>query len=80
MTQTSMLVPQSLPIREGLARECKQAWQRLASPGTWWTAQERLARSAKAATPKAGAVKPSAKITQKAPAKKKAPAKATGAR
>ena len=48
MTQTSMPVPQSLPIREGLARECKQAWQRLASPGTWWTAQERLAIAAEA--------------------------------
>ena len=49
-------------------------------------AQERLAKSAKAATPKAGTVKPSAKVTQKAPAKKKAqtkkkaPAKATGTR
>jgi chromosome segregation ATPase len=39
-------------------------------------AQERLAKSAKGATPKAGAVKPSAKVTQKVPAKKKAPAKA----
>jgi hypothetical protein len=43
-------------------------------------AQERLAKSGKVATPKAGAVKPSAKATQKAPVKKKAPAKATGAR
>ena len=43
-------------------------------------AQERLAKSAKVATPKAGAVKPSAKVRQKAPAKKKSPAKATGAR
>lgn len=43
--------------------------------------QERLAKSAKAATPKAGTVKPSAKVTKKAPAKKKASAKkATGAR
>ena len=48
--------------------------------------QQRLAKSAKVATPKAGAVKHSAKVTQKAPAKKtaptkkKAPAKATGAR
>ena len=47
-------------------------------------AQGRLAKSPKAATPKAGAVKPSAKVKQKAPAKtkapakKKAPAKATG--
>ena len=43
-------------------------------------AQERLAKSAKVTAPKAGAVKPSAKVTQKAPAKKKAPAKATGVR
>ncbi len=43
-------------------------------------AQGRLAKSAKAATPKAGAVKPSAKVRQKAPAKKKARAKATGTR
>jgi septal ring factor EnvC (AmiA/AmiB activator) len=43
--------------------------------------QERLAKSAKAATPKVSAVKPSAKVRQKAPAKKKAPVKkATGAR
>jgi uncharacterized membrane-anchored protein YhcB (DUF1043 family) len=41
-------------------------------------AQERLAKSAKVATPKTGAVKPSTKVTQKAPAKKKAPAKPTG--
>ena len=48
-------------------------------------AQERLAKSGKAATPKAatmksGAAKPSAKIKQKAPAKKKVSAKPTGAR
>ena len=43
-------------------------------------AQERLAKAAKVATPKAGAVKPSAKVRQKAPAKKKAPAKAVRAR
>ncbi len=43
--------------------------------------QERLAKSAKAATAKVGTVKPSAKVTKKASAKKKAPAKkATGAR
>jgi peptidoglycan hydrolase CwlO-like protein len=40
-------------------------------------AQERLLKSAKAATPKASAVKPSANVKQSAPAKKKAPAKAT---
>ena len=43
-------------------------------------AQARLAKSTKVATPKAGAVKPSAKVRQKAPAKKKSTAKATGAR
>lgn len=43
-------------------------------------AQERLAKSAKVATPKTGAVKPSAKVKKKAPAKKKAPVKAAGAR
>jgi chromosome segregation ATPase len=41
-------------------------------------AQQRLAKSAQVATPKAGAVKPSAKVRQKAPAKKKTSAKATG--
>lgn len=40
-------------------------------------AQERLAKSAKVATPKANAAKPATKVTQKAPVKKKAPAKAT---
>ncbi len=43
-------------------------------------AQERLAKLAKVATPKAVAGKPSSKLRQKAPAKKKAPAKASGAR
>ena len=43
-------------------------------------AQERLLKSAKAATPKTGAVKPSAKVKQPAPAKKKAPTKATRTR
>jgi len=43
-------------------------------------AQARLAKSAKVATPKAGALKPSAKVRQKAPTKKKSTAKATGAR
>jgi peptidoglycan hydrolase CwlO-like protein len=43
-------------------------------------AQERLAKSAKVKTPKAGAGKPSAKLRQRAPAKKKASAKASGAR
>jgi len=42
-------------------------------------AQGRLAKSAKVTTPKASAIKPSTKVTPKAPAKKKAPTKkATG--
>ncbi len=40
-------------------------------------AQERLAKSAKVASPKTGAAKPATKVAQKAPAKKKTPAKAT---
>jgi peptidoglycan hydrolase CwlO-like protein len=39
------------------------------------SAQGQLAKSAKVATPKAGAVKPSMKVKQKVPVKKKAPAK-----
>ena len=38
-------------------------------------AQERLAKSAKAAEPKGSTAKPSTKVTQKAPAKKKSPPK-----
>ncbi|MSQ54363.1 MAG: hypothetical protein EXR31_03240 [Betaproteobacteria bacterium] len=38
--------PRVLPVRDGLERECGRAWQRLASPGTWWNAQERLAIAA----------------------------------
>ncbi len=40
-------------------------------------AQERLAKSVKVTTPKAGAPKPAAKVAPKAPAKKKAATKAT---
>lgn len=40
-------------------------------------AQGRLAKSTKVATPKATAAKPTTKVLQKAPAKKKTPAKAT---
>ena len=43
-------------------------------------AQERLLKSAKAATPKASAVKPSANVKQTTSVKKKAPAKATRTR
>jgi chromosome segregation ATPase len=42
-------------------------------------AQERLAKTTKVAPPKAGPAKPSAKVTQKTPTKKKTPAKTTGA-
>jgi peptidoglycan hydrolase CwlO-like protein len=41
------------------------------------TAQGRLAKSSKVATPKTSAAKQATKATQKAPAKKKTPAKAT---
>lgn len=44
------------------------------------SAQGRLSKSSKAATPKAGPAKPAAKVTQKAPAKKKVPAKAARTR
>jgi septal ring factor EnvC (AmiA/AmiB activator) len=43
-------------------------------------AQGKLAQSSKVAKPKAVAGKSPAKVTQKAPAKKKAPARATGTR
>jgi hypothetical protein len=42
--------------------------------------QNRLAKSAKSAAPKAGTAKPSTKIAQKTAVKKKASVKATGAR
>jgi len=38
----------AIPIREGLARECARAWERLASPGTWWTGAQRLAIASEA--------------------------------
>jgi len=43
-------------------------------------AQGRLAKSATISTPKASTVKPSTKVTQKVPNKKKTPAKATSKR
>lgn len=46
MQHASTFDPDALPIRGGLDRECKRAWERLASPGTWWTAEERLAIAA----------------------------------
>lgn len=36
----------TLPIRDGLERELKRAWSRLAAPGTWWRGAERLAIAA----------------------------------
>ncbi len=38
--------PAALPIRTDLARECARAWERLASPGTWWSGAERIAIAA----------------------------------
>ncbi len=37
---------QSLPIRSGLANAIEEAWQRLASSGTWWNGEERIAIAA----------------------------------
>lgn len=48
MTQAPVIEPNALPIRAGLARERERAWQSLASPGTWWNANERLAIAAEA--------------------------------
>lgn len=36
----------TLPLRAGLDRELKRAWSRLAAPGTWWPAADRLAIAA----------------------------------
>lgn len=46
MTESQEFDPRRLPVREGLRRECGLAWERLASPGTWWSAAERLAIAA----------------------------------
>lgn len=46
MTDTTGFDPRQLPVRPGLRRECARAWERLASPGTWWNANERLAIAA----------------------------------
>ncbi len=37
-----------LPMRESLAREVEVGWNRLTSPGTWWSGAERLAIAAEA--------------------------------
>lgn len=34
------------PVREDLCRAYREAWQRLARPGNWWTAAERVAIAA----------------------------------
>jgi alkylhydroperoxidase family enzyme len=46
MTENPSQGAAQLPIRDGLARELARAWSRLASPGTWWSAAERLAIAA----------------------------------
>jgi alkylhydroperoxidase family enzyme len=38
--------PVDLKIRSDLDRELRTGWERLASPGTWWTGEERLAIAA----------------------------------
>jgi len=48
MSQTSSFDPAALPIREGLEREGRRAWRRLASAGTWWDGEARLAIAAEA--------------------------------
>ena len=46
MTDSTLFDPRKLPVRAGLKREIARAWERLASPGTWWNAKERLAIAA----------------------------------
>ena len=46
MTQTAGFDPASLPMRPSLQREYARAWERLAAPGTWWNAEQRLAIAA----------------------------------
>jgi len=48
MTNSTPPAAADLPIRDGLARELARAWLRLASPGTWWSAAQRLAIAAEA--------------------------------
>ena len=43
MNPHSSFEPQHLPVRAGLDRELKRAWQRLTAPGTWWSGEQRLA-------------------------------------
>jgi hypothetical protein len=46
MTHKLNFDPATLSIRDSLEHACALAWRRLASPGTWWTAEERLAIAA----------------------------------
>ena len=46
MSHAPAFDPARLAIRDDLDRECRIAWQRLASAGTWWTGEERLAIAA----------------------------------
>ena len=46
MSNIEPLDPHALPVRDGLARELRRAWARLAAPGTWWDGRERLAIAA----------------------------------
>lgn len=46
MSEAMKFDPRRLPIRAGLERECRRAWERLAAPGTWWDARQRLAIAA----------------------------------
>lgn len=46
MTETRNFDPRQPSIRKELDRERNLAWERLASPGTWWSGKERLAIAA----------------------------------
>ena len=48
MAETRKFDPRKLSIRKELDRERNLAWERLASPGTWWTGEQRLAIAAEA--------------------------------
>lgn len=47
-TTTIDLAGERLPIRPALLAAVEEAWQRLASPGTWWSGADRLAIAAEA--------------------------------
>ena len=48
MGQALLFDPAALEIREGLRRERSLGWERLASAGTWWSGEQRLALAAEA--------------------------------